>query len=91
MTVADLGLPVVLYNVPGRSGKEIPLDVVARLAGHPNIIAVKEAAGSVERVSAIKNLVPDFTVLSGDDSLTLPMLSVGAEGVISVASNVIPR
>jgi 4-hydroxy-tetrahydrodipicolinate synthase len=91
MTVADLGLPVVLYNVPGRTGREIPLDVVARLAGHPNIIAVKEAAGSVERVSAIKNLVPDFTVLSGDDSLTLPMLSVGAEGVISVASNVIPR
>lgn len=91
MTVADLGLPIVLYNVPGRAGKEIPLDVVARLAKHPNVIAIKEAAGSVERVSAIKNLVPDFTVLSGDDSLTLPMISVGAEGVISVASNVIPR
>ncbi len=91
MTVADLGLPVVLYNVPGRSGKEIPLDVVARLAKHPNIVAIKEAAGSVERVSAIKNLVPDFTVLSGDDSLTLPMISVGAQGVISVASNVIPK
>ncbi len=91
MTVADLGLPIVLYNVPGRSGKEIPLDVVARLAKHPNVIAIKEAAGSVERVSAIKNLAPDFTVLSGDDSLTLPMISVGAEGVISVASNVIPR
>lgn len=91
MTVADLGLPVVLYNVPGRASKEIPLDVVARLAKHPNIVAIKEAAGSVERVSAIKNLVPDFTVLSGDDSLALPMISVGAEGVISVASNVIPR
>ncbi len=91
MTVADLGLPVVLYNVPGRAGKEIPLDVVARLAKHPNIVAIKEAAGSVERVSAIKNLVPDFTVLSGDDSLTLPMISVGAQGVISVASNVIPK
>ncbi len=91
MTVADLGLPVVLYNVPGRAGKEIPLDVVARLAKHENIIAIKEAAGSVERVSAIKNLVPDFTVLSGDDSLTLPMISVGAQGVISVASNVIPK
>jgi len=91
MTVADLGLPVVLYNVPGRSGKEIPLDVVARLAKHPNVVAVKEAGGSVERVSAIKNLCPDFTVLSGDDSLTLPMISVGAEGVVSVASNVIPR
>ena len=91
MTVADLGLPVVLYNVPGRAGKEIPLDVVARLAKHPNIVAIKEAAGSVERVSAIKNLVPDFAVLSGDDSLALPMISVGAQGVISVASNIIPK
>lgn len=90
-TVADLGLPVVLYNVPGRSGREIPLDVVARLARHPNIVAIKEAAGSVDRVSAIKDLAPDFTVLSGDDSLALPMISVGAEGVVSVASNVIPR
>ncbi|HBO99127.1 MAG TPA: 4-hydroxy-tetrahydrodipicolinate synthase [Verrucomicrobia bacterium] len=91
MTIADLGLPVVLYNVPGRAGREIPLDVVARLAKHPNIVAIKEAAGSVERVSAIKNLVPDFAVLSGDDSLTLPMISVGAQGVISVASNIIPK
>ena len=91
MTVADLGLPVILYNVPGRAGKEIPLDVVVRLAKHPNVIAIKEAAGSVERVSAIKSLVPDFTVLSGDDSLALPMIAVGAEGVISVASNVIPK
>ena len=91
MTVADLGLPVILYNVPGRAGKEIPLEVVVRLAKHPNIVAIKEAAGSVERVSAIKNLLPDFTVLSGDDSLALPMIAVGAEGVISVASNVIPK
>ena len=90
-TVADLGLPVVLYNVPGRSGKEIPLDVVARLAKHPNVTAIKEAAGSVDRVSAIQHLCPDLTVLSGDDSLTLPMISVGARGVISVASNVIPQ
>ena len=89
--VADLGLPVVLYNVPGRSGKEIQLDVVARLAKHPNVTAIKEAAGSVDRVSAIRNLCPDLTVLSGDDSLTLPMISVGASGVISVASNVIPK
>ena len=91
MTVADLGLPVILYNVPGRAGKEIPLSVVARLAQHPNIVAIKEAAGSVDRVSAIQNLVPGFTVLSGDDSLTVPMIAVGASGVISVASNVIPR
>lgn len=91
MTVADLGLPVILYNVPGRAGREIPLDVVVRLAAHPNIIAIKEAAGSVDRVSAIKAALPGFTVLSGDDSLALPMISVGAEGVISVASNVIPK
>ena len=91
MTVADLGLPVVLYNVPGRSGREIPLDVVARLASHPMIVAIKEAAGSVERVSAIKTRCPDLTVLSGDDSLALPMISVGAAGVISVASDVMPK
>ncbi len=88
--VADLGLPVVLYNVPGRAAKEIPLEVVVRLAAHPNITAIKEAAGSVDRVSAIKDAC-DLTVLSGDDSLTLPMICVGASGVISVASNVIPR
>ncbi|MGN0833021.1 MAG: 4-hydroxy-tetrahydrodipicolinate synthase [Kiritimatiellia bacterium] len=91
MSVADLGLPVILYNVPGRAGREIPLDVVARLAKHPNVIAIKEAAGSVDRVSAIRSRVPDFTVLSGDDALALPMIAVGAEGVISVASNLIPR
>ena len=91
MTVADLGLPIILYNVPGRAGRDIPLDVVARLSSHPNIVAIKEAAGSVDRVSAIKNMLPDFTVLSGDDSLAVPMISVGAEGVISVASNVIPK
>lgn len=91
MTIADLGLPVVLYNVPGRAGREIPLDIVVRLAAHPNIVAIKEAAGSVERVSAIKARLPDFVVLSGDDSLALPMMSVGAEGVVSVASNVIPQ
>ncbi|MBO4448348.1 MAG: 4-hydroxy-tetrahydrodipicolinate synthase [Kiritimatiellae bacterium] len=91
MTVADLGLPVVLYNVPGRTGREIPLDVVKRLAAHPNVVAIKEAAGSVDRVSAIKSALPGFTVLSGDDSLALPMISVGASGVISVASNLIPH
>lgn len=88
--IADLGLPVVLYNVPGRAGREIPLEVVTRLASYPNIAAIKEAAGSVERVSAIRNIC-DLPVLSGDDSLALPMISVGACGVISVASNVIPK
>lgn len=89
--VADLGVPVVLYNVPGRSAREIPLSVVERLAKHPNVCAIKEAAGSVDRVSAIRHACPGLTVLSGDDGLTLPMMAVGAEGVISVCSNVIPR
>lgn len=89
-SVADLGLPIVLYNVPGRSGKEIPLDVVVRLASNPNVTAIKEAGGSVERVSAIRNAC-DLTILSGDDSLALPMISVGAQGVISVLSNVLPK
>ncbi len=89
-TVAEkTGLPVVLYNVPGRTGKEIPLDVVVRLSRNPLMVAVKEAGGSVERVNAIKNAC-DITVLSGDDSLALPMMAVGAAGVISVASNIIP-
>ena len=90
LTVAEeTGIPIVLYNVPGRTGKEIPIDVVKRLSEHPLVAAIKEAAGSVERVNAIKN-VCDITVLSGDDSLTLPMMSVGATGVISVASNILP-
>ncbi len=82
-------LPIILYNVPGRTGKEIPLDVVKRLASHPQVAAIKEAGGSVERVNAIRNMC-DLTVLSGDDSLALPMMSVGATGVISVLSNVAP-
>jgi 4-hydroxy-tetrahydrodipicolinate synthase len=87
--VADLGLPVVLYNVPGRSAREIPLPVVAELAKHPNIVSVKEAAGSVQRVIDIKRLC-DIEVVSGDDSLALPMIREGACGVISVASNIVP-
>ena len=89
-TIADAtGLPVVLYNVPGRAGVPIPIDVIARLSSNPLMVAVKEAGGSVDRVSAIKDCC-DITVLSGDDSLTLPMMAVGATGIISVASNVIP-
>ncbi|MBO5644235.1 MAG: 4-hydroxy-tetrahydrodipicolinate synthase [Lentisphaeria bacterium] len=89
-TVADtIELPVVLYNVPGRAGVPIAVDTVARLASNPMIVAVKEAGGSVDRVSDILDRC-DITVLSGDDSLTLPMMSVGAKGIISVASNIIP-
>ena len=88
--VADLGIPVVLYNVPGRSAREIPLEVVVELAKHPHIVSIKEAAGSVERVTRIRQLC-DIEVLSGDDSLALPMIQEGAIGVISVASNIIPE
>lgn len=87
--VADLGLPVVLYNVPGRSALEIDVDTIAELSGHPHVAAVKEAGGSVDRVSQIRDAC-SIEILSGDDSLTLPMMAVGGVGVISVASNVIP-
>ena len=88
--IADCSdLPVILYNVPGRSSKEIEMDTVIKLSEHPNIVAVKEASGDVDRVSQTLNSC-DLTVLSGDDSLTLPMMSVGAKGVISVASNILP-
>lgn len=87
--IADLGLPVVLYNIPIRTGREIAVDTVARLARHPNIVAIKEAGGVVERVGEILGRC-SLTVLSGDDALTLPMMTVGAKGVISVASNVVP-
>jgi 4-hydroxy-tetrahydrodipicolinate synthase len=87
--VADLGLPVVLYNVPGRSAREIDVATVAELSKHPHIVAVKEAGGSVERVSRIRAACT-ITIVSGDDGLTLPMMVCGAEGVISVASNIAP-
>jgi 4-hydroxy-tetrahydrodipicolinate synthase len=89
-TVADLGLPVVLYNIPGRTGREIAVDTVVRLSRHPKIVAVKEAGGSVERVSVTVSRCK-ISVVSGDDSLTLPMMAVGAKGVISVVSNVAPK
>lgn len=88
-TAECAGIPIVLYNVPGRTGKEIPLDVVERLASHPLVAAIKEAGGSVERVNAIRERC-DLTVLSGDDSLALPMMAVGAAGVVSVLSNLVP-
>ncbi|HZL80099.1 MAG TPA: 4-hydroxy-tetrahydrodipicolinate synthase [Candidatus Limnocylindrales bacterium] len=86
-------LPLVLYNIPGRCGVEISIETVKRLAReNKNIVGIKEAGGSCDRVSQLRAaLDPKFTILSGDDSLTLPFMSVGAQGVISVASNVIPR
>ena len=86
-------LPIVLYSIPGRCGIEIGVETVKRLVAEcKNIIGIKEAGGSCDRVSQLRAaLGPKFTILSGDDSLTLPFMSVGAQGVISVASNVIPR
>ncbi|GAB4032604.1 MAG: 4-hydroxy-tetrahydrodipicolinate synthase [Elusimicrobiota bacterium] len=85
-------LPVIVYNIPGRTGVNIAPSTIADLRKkYSNIVAVKEASGSLDQVSEIINLTDEgFTVLSGDDSLTLPMMSVGARGVISVASNIIP-
>ena len=88
-TVAEIGLPVILYNVPGRTSLEISIETVARLAEHPNVAAVKEASGKVERVRQTLDACR-IDVLSGDDALTLPMIRDGAIGVISVASNLIP-
>lgn len=90
LEVADIGLPVVLYNIPGRTGVEIAVDTVARLAKHPKITTLKEAGGSVTRVSQILARC-DICVLAGDDPLTIPMMSVGAKGVISVAANIAPK
>lgn len=86
-------LPIILYSIPGRCGVEIGVETVKRLAAEcGNIVAIKEAGGNADRVSQLRAaLGPRFVILSGDDSLTLPFMAVGAQGVISVASNVIPR
>ncbi|MCX6912753.1 MAG: 4-hydroxy-tetrahydrodipicolinate synthase [Verrucomicrobia bacterium] len=86
-------LPIVLYSIPGRCGIEIGVDTVKRLAqACKNIIGIKEAGGNADRVSQLRAVLgPRFEILSGDDSLTLPFMAVGAQGVISVVSNVIPR
>src|SRR5512140_439488 len=91
--IADAtSLPIMLYNIPGRCGVDIASDTVTRLAKEcRNIVTIKEASGSVERVSELRARLPEsFAVLSGDDSLTLPFMSVGAVGVVSVASNLFP-
>jgi len=86
-------LPLVLYSIPGRCGIEIGVETTRRLALEcPTIVAIKEAGGSVDRVSALRAALPEsFVILSGDAPLTLPFMSVGAEGLISVASNLLPR
>jgi len=86
----EVGIPHCVYNIPGRSAKNIEPETIARLAELPNITMVKEATGSLDQCSQILNMT-NLTVLSGDDSLTLPMMSIGAEGVISVAGNIVPK
>ncbi len=90
--IADAGdLPIVVYNVPSRTGTNVPADVFLRLAEHPRVIAIKEASGNLEQIARICRDRPrDVAVLAGDDAWTLPILALGGDGVVSVASNEIP-
>ena len=83
-------LPIVLYNIPGRTGSNILPETIARLAELPTIVAIKEATGSMDQASSIAALC-DLTILSGDDSLTLPLMSIGGRGVVSVVGNIVPK
>jgi 4-hydroxy-tetrahydrodipicolinate synthase len=85
-----VGIPICVYNIPGRTGKNIEPETIARMAEIPNITMVKEATGSIDQASQIL-ATTNLTVLSGDDSMTLPLLSVGGEGVISVVGNIVPK
>ncbi len=86
----EVGIPICVYNIPGRTGKNIEPETIARLGELENITMVKEATGSLDQASQLV-ATTNLTILSGDDSLTLPLLSVGAEGVISVVGNIVPR
>src|SRR5438128_4640865 len=86
----QVGIPLCVYNIPGRTGKNIEPETIARMAELPNITMVKEATGSLDQASQIL-CTTDLTLLSGDDSLTLPLMSVGGEGVISVVGNIVPK
>lgn len=92
--VSKVGVPIVVYNIQGRTGINIPTDVLVRIAELPNIVGVKEASGSIAQqmdvIAQIKSKKPDFAVLSGDDSLTLPLIAAGGDGLISVLSNLAP-
>jgi 4-hydroxy-tetrahydrodipicolinate synthase len=90
-TVAEaVEIPIVLYNIPGRTASNITPETIARLAELPGIVAIKEATGSLDQASQIAALC-NLTILSGDDSLTLPLMSIGGEGVVSVVGNIVPR
>ncbi len=90
--IADaVDLPLIIYNIPGRTAKNIENNVTLKLAEHPNIVGVKEASGSVPQVmDLVARKPPDFALLSGDDNLCFPIVMLGGDGVISVASNIIP-
>jgi len=92
MTIADnIDLPIVVYNIQGRSGVNIETDTLMRLASHPNIVAVKEASGDIGQMMEVLSRKPeDFVLLSGDDNIAMPITLLGGSGVISVASNMIP-
>ena len=92
---SKVGIPILVYNIQGRTGTNIPTDVLKRIADLPNICGVKEASGNInqmmEVIQQVKSAHPDFAVLSGDDGLTLPLISVGGDGIISVVSNLAPK
>ncbi|MDE7139315.1 MAG: 4-hydroxy-tetrahydrodipicolinate synthase, partial [Treponemataceae bacterium] len=92
--VSRVGIPIVVYNIAGRTGKNIPTPLLARIAALPNIIGVKEASGDIGQMMAVIATVkakrPDFAVLSGDDALTLPLIALGGDGIVSVVSNLAP-
>jgi 4-hydroxy-tetrahydrodipicolinate synthase len=85
-------LPIIVYNVPGRTGCNVDAATLVRLAAIPNVVGVKEASGNIQQMCEVCRAVPaDFIVLSGDDAITLPLMAVGGRGVISVVSNEVPR
>lgn len=89
--IADVGLPIIVYNIKGRTGINIDTDTLMEIAKHPMVVGVKEASGNIEQMKeVIARRSPDFTVLSGDDSMTLALMRAGGDGVISVASNIVP-
>lgn len=92
---SKVGVPILVYNIQGRTGTNIPTDVLKRIAELPNICGVKEASGNInqmmEVIQQIKSVHPDFAVLSGDDGLTLPLIACGGDGIISVVSNLAPK
>jgi len=91
--LADLDIPVIMYNVPGRTGQNLEPDLVAELARHPNIAGIKEASGNISQISRIieETRDEDFVVISGDDNMTMPIMALGGAGVISVAANIVPK